>query len=67
MLGWLEEYWSKGEAFKNGLSITLSGEEKYVIEGYFATNRGNTVNPYSGERGRWWQQGLAIYQNRPPA
>lgn len=57
MLSWLEEYWSKGQAFKNGLAITLSDEEKYVIEGYFAARRGDTVNPYFGKKRRWWQQG----------
>lgn len=64
MLGWLEELWARGEAFKNGLAITLSGEETYVIEGYFAARCGDRVNPYFGKKAEWWQMGQDNYLRR---
>lgn len=69
MLDWLEEYWAKGQAFKNGLAITLSGEEKYVIEGYFAAQTGIDINPYissydnGAKKAEWWRRGWLKYQD----
>lgn len=61
MLDWLQKLWSKEEAFKNGLALTLFGEETYVIEGYFAAQRGDRVNPYFGKKAEWWQMGQDNY------
>lgn len=70
MLEWLEKYWSKGQAFKNGLAITLSGEEKYVIEGYFAAKQGIDTNPYTlstyangVKKAEWWRRGWLNYND----
>ncbi len=67
MLDWLEELWARGEAFEKGLAITLSGEEGYIIEGYFAAMYGNVENPYSDKKAEWWRRGQQNYQNGPPA
>lgn len=60
----LKEFWNDaiiptGES----LSISLSGEEKYVVEGYYAAREGANVNPYSGKHGEWWRRGWDNYQN----
>lgn len=67
MLDWLEKLWSRGQAFKDGLAITLSGEEKYIIEGYMAAREGIDVNPYTSpydngaKKAEWWLQGWLNY------
>ncbi len=68
MLDWLEKLWSRGEAFKNGLAITLSGEETYIIEGYMAAKEGIDENPYGNndngtKKAEWWLCGWLNYQD----
>ncbi len=69
MLDWLKELWSEGQAFKDGLAITLRGEEKYIIEGYMAAREGIDVNPYTSpydngaKKAEWWRRGWDNYQD----
>lgn len=60
----LKEFWNDaviptGES----ISISLSGEEKYVMEGYLAAMDNTNVNPYSGKKAGWWRRGWDNFQN----
>lgn len=63
MLEWLKEFWVVGEPFRKGFVISLSGEEKYVKEGYIAAANDQNVNPYSGSNAKHWQRGWRNYQH----
>lgn len=60
----LKEFWTDA-IVPTGvcMSISLSGEEKCVMEGYYAAKEGANVNPYSGKKSKWWQRGWTNYQN----